>query len=251
MTNSSQIRIVSFNVHYAKKPSSIAQAILANSKLAAADVILLQEVEYHLAEGRGRADKIAENLSMECVYAPARIRGANGTHGLAVLSRLPVLEVEIVPLPFFRLAFRSRRRIALRVVVETSSGPVQIYNVHLDTTINAAHRLDQLRAVIENFQNHTQLPTVIAGDFNTIQARFLMRKVPIFFADQRKKITAYLSQHGYSTRRIRGYTMKQGLIRFRLDGIYVNGPQIVDSGVERSVKISDHAPIWVDLSIGQ
>lgn len=243
------IRLVSFNVHYAKKPLAIAEALLSHPKLAGADVILLQEVEYHLSEGQGRADQIAQRLGMECVYAPASIRGARATHGLAVLTRLPVLEVEIVPLPFFRLAFRSRRRIALRVVLDTPRGALQIYNVHLDTRINIAHRLDQLKAVLDNFQSLAPIPTVIAGDLNTIQARFLIRSVPIFFVNQRKKITKYLSEHGYSTRRIRGYTMKQGLVRFKLDGIYVNGPSIVDSGVERSVKVSDHTPIWVDLAI--
>ncbi len=243
------VRLVSFNVHYAKKPAKVAAAIQENYNLSHADVILLQEVEYHLREGQGRADQIAEILGLECVYVPARIEGSKATHGLAVLTRFPVLEVEVIQLPFFKLGFRSRRRIALRVVLQTPYGQLQVYNIHLDTTINIKHRLEQLMAVIEDFKAQEILPTVIAGDLNTIQASFLIRKVPIFFADQRKKVTHFFSQHSFVTRKIRGYTMKQGLVRFSLDGIYANGPTILNSGVERTVTVSDHAPIWVDLDL--
>lgn len=245
----SGLRVVSFNVHYAKNPQQVALAIQNNHNLTHADVILLQEVEYHLREGLGRADQIANTLGFECVYAPASIRGARATHGLAVLTKLPVLAVEIVQLPFFRLAFRSRRRIALRVELQTPQGPLQLYNVHLDTRINIKHRLEQLMAVVENFKTQELLPTVIAGDLNTIQAQFLIRTVPIFFADQRKKVVKFLKEHKFVTRRIRGYTMKQGIVRFNLDGVYVNGLRIINSGVEREIKVSDHAPIWVDLEL--
>jgi endonuclease/exonuclease/phosphatase family metal-dependent hydrolase len=244
---SASIRLVSFNVHYAKNPYKIAEAIKEHADLSHADVILLQEVEYHLHEGKGRADQIAEFLGYECIYAPASTRGSRGTHGLAVLTKLPVLETEVVQLPFFKLGFRSRRRIALRVVLDTPQGPVQVYNVHLDTRINIQHRLQQLSAVMENFHTKAKLPTVIAGDLNTIQATFIARSIPIFFANQRAAVSRFLQGHGYISERIRGYTMKQGLVRFNLDGIFANGLQISTIAVERNVQVSDHAPIWADL----
>ncbi|MCC7356815.1 MAG: hypothetical protein IT410_04375, partial [Candidatus Doudnabacteria bacterium] len=80
------LRVVSFNVHYAKDPLAVAEAIKADQNLSNADVILLQEVEYHLKEGKGRAAQIAEQLGMECVYAPAAARSRKATHGLAVLT---------------------------------------------------------------------------------------------------------------------------------------------------------------------
>jgi endonuclease/exonuclease/phosphatase family metal-dependent hydrolase len=241
------IRIVSFNVHFAKYPLAIAEAITFHTTLNQADVFLLQEVESHPHEGKGRAEVLAEALGMECVYVPARFERGNATHGLAVLTKLTVLEVEAIPLPFFRLALRSRPRIAVRVVLKTRYGKVQIYNVHLDTTINVKQRVEQMQAVIQHAANASNVATVVAGDLNTLPMRFIARTVPIFFSAQKKHIATLMTKHGYTSRKIKGYTMKQGLVRFNLDAIYVSGMKITRSGVERRVHVSDHMPIWVDI----
>ncbi len=241
------LRVVSFNVHYAKDPFAIAAAIKADQNLRNADVILLQEVEYHLKEGKGRAAQIAEQLGMECVYAPATARSRKATHGLAVLTNLPIDHIEIIRLPFHVLGFRSRQRIALRIVIDTPNGKAQIYNVHLDTRINPKKRIEQLRAVMDSIGTREAMPTVIAGDLNTIQAWFVAGTFPIFFADQRKAVNDFFEEYGYATQAIKGYTMKQGPVRFKLDAIYVSGFDITHAAVERGVQVSDHAPIWADL----
>ncbi len=241
------LRVVSFNVHYAKDPLAVAQAIKSDQNLSNADVILLQEVEYHLKEGKGRATQIAEHLGMECVYAPAAARSRKATHGLAILTNYPIDQIEIIRLPFHVLGFKSRQRIALRIVLDTPNGKAQVYNVHLDTRINPKKRVEQLRAIMDNISAQETMPTIIAGDLNTIQAWFIGGTLPVFFADQRKAVNEFFNEHGYATQTVKGYTMRQGFVRFKLDAIYVSGFDFMHSAVERGVQVSDHAPIWADL----
>ncbi len=82
----SPFTIVSYNVHFGKKTSSISDIFLQNDNLKNADIILLQEVEEHVVEHSSRATRIAESLGYHCLYAPAQIRKQKGTHGLAIFE---------------------------------------------------------------------------------------------------------------------------------------------------------------------
>lgn len=242
------LRVATFNVFYAKNPKRFSEAILSNENLSKADVILMQEVESYSSEGKARAEAIAEDLKMTCVYTPARDSGIDGTHGLAILSRYPIKETEVVPLPFFRLARNSRQRIAVNSILDINGTQIQIANVHLDTTLNLGARLKQVKEIVEHVKNHPVQKAIIAGDFNTTPFIFLLRLIPIFYSDQRSKFYRYLTQNGFYTKLDKiGYTMRRKVFKFSLDSIFVKGLEIVGFGIERSVTVSDHHPVWVDI----
>ena len=69
------LRVASWNVHFGADPAGLAAAIGAEPALAAADVLLIQEVEAYPDEPGCRAARLAAALGMTWAYAPARQEG--------------------------------------------------------------------------------------------------------------------------------------------------------------------------------
>lgn len=162
-----RLRVVSFNVHYARDLELLTRSLKSNPALQGADIFLIQEIESYAAEGASRARKLAEALGLNYVYAPARTTLTGGTHGLAILSRYPLTEIEVLALPRNDLGSRTRRRIALGATVEAAGRRLRLYNLHLDTRINIEERLAQLAPVLEAARRQPLDAVVIGGDFNT------------------------------------------------------------------------------------
>jgi endonuclease/exonuclease/phosphatase family metal-dependent hydrolase len=245
------IRVMTFNVHFGEDTAAISKAINENENLRSADIILLQEVEHHEIEKIPRAQLIAEKLDMHFAYAPARnLYRKAGTHGLATLSRYPILDAEIIRLTPYKLIWRTSSRIALNITVDIDGTPFKIINVHLDTRISARERLDQLKPVVERALSGPEGKMLIAGDFNTLPVYFIKRMVPAFLLNQKKIVDSYFSKNGFKTqiKEIK-YTMRKGYIHFKLDSIYVRGTEATRYGMEKDVTVSDHQPLWADISL--
>ena len=248
------IRIATFNVFYGTEPVKIAAAIKSNQNLKNTDIILLQEIEAHADEGKERAGAIAEELGLGWIYAPARESGKetklHGTHGLAILSKFPIKEFEIIPLRKYNLGYNSRKRIALNAIIDVDGDLIQVCNVHLDLRINIKDRISQITDVVDKIENHHIKKVVMGGDFNTTPILWALRLFPIFYSGQRKKFNIFLLKKGFQSEFLKiGYTMQQKLIKFSLDSIYSKGLKVTNFGIERDVKVSDHKPVWVDIQL--
>jgi endonuclease/exonuclease/phosphatase family metal-dependent hydrolase len=240
------LRVVTFNVHFGADVPALVRAIRSNPRLSQADVLLLQEIESH--PGDDRAAKLAEALQLDLVYAPARLEG-DGTHGLAILSRYPLTNLEVLGLKQFDLGFRgTRRRIAMAATVQLPGRAVRVYNVHLDTRLTPEDRLRQLEPVMEEAAR--QPFAIIGGDFNTINAvasLLPMVPVPLPGFSQAAGLDAYMKAHGFST-------PFEGIGRthwfpMRLDAVFARGLEVERFDKETSVDVSDHFPLWVDLKV--
>jgi endonuclease/exonuclease/phosphatase family metal-dependent hydrolase len=245
-----QLRIVSFNVHYGQDITVLAESILQAPNLKDSQIFLLQEIESYPSEEASRTRKLAEALEMNYAYAPARhIEDSDGTHGLAILSRYPLRDVEILPLPVFDLGYRTRRRIAVAATVDVPGRPLRVYNLHLDTRINTQDRLTQLGPVLEAATSHQVTDTVIGGDFNTNPLRWLFHRVPVFRSNQAGAVDKLMRENGFSTPLTKsGVTMNRKLFKARVDTIYTRGLEERSAGVAREVQSSDHFPVWVEVS---
>jgi ribosomal protein S8 len=74
--------------------------------------------------------------------------------------------------------------------------------------------------------------------------------LPVFYSNQKKRFRALLKEKGFQTHfQNAGHTLKRGPIRLQLDGIYPKNSDIVQFSVERSVRTSDHFPMWADILI--
>jgi endonuclease/exonuclease/phosphatase family metal-dependent hydrolase len=236
------IRVVTYNVHYGEHPDRLAAAILGNAKLREADVWLVQEMQSHPREPVSRCRRLAERLGMSFVYAPAR-RYGDGTHGLAVLSRFPILRAEQMPVPFFDLHFQSERRIALHVTLDVAGRPLELINLHLDTRINRRDRVRQMEAVVE----HSARRVVIGGDLNTNNVHWLFRAIPIARSAHDRALDDFMHARGFAAPTASSGSTTHMIVHLRLDSLYARDLTVLATGVERSVKASDHYPVWIDL----
>lgn len=242
------LRVVTFNVHFGADVPALAHALQSNPELRRADVLLLQEIESY--PGDDRAAKLAQDLNLNLVYAPARPEG-NGTHGLAILSRYPLSDLEVIRLKHYDMGlggFRARRRIAMAATLHLPGRNVRVYNVHLDTRLTPEERLQQLEPVVEDALN--QPAALIGGDFNTINAvtsLLPLVPVPVPGFSQAAGLDAYMKAKGFATPfekigRTHHFPM-------RLDAVYARGLEVEREGKETSVNVSDHFPLWVDIRV--
>jgi len=236
------MRIVSFNVNQTDL-SHFMGDIQKDEVLATADVLLLQEIEeYH------SADDVKQTLLDYGFYhfSPTRLL-KGGEHGIAILSKIPIQDYEILELPAFNLFFRSRKRIGVRGFIDVAGERVQVCNVHLDSRLNITDRIRQITPFIEHIRKDGG-KIILGGDFNTIPLRLYKNLLPIGLHDQGKQFHEYLLQNGLSTFHVQPkYSMRSGKIRWLLDYIYVSNMEIKQYGVRAKIEKSDHHPVWADV----
>jgi endonuclease/exonuclease/phosphatase family metal-dependent hydrolase len=215
------IRVVTFNVEYAKRITEAIAALRA-PPLRGADVLALQEMD---APG---VTAIAEALGMNYVYYPAsRHPGTGRDFGNAILSPWPIEASRKVLLPG-RSRGMHQARAAVMATVRVGDRAVAVYAVHLTSPwgMGGGGRARQADAVIADAEGATG-PVIVAGDFNSsgIGARFSARG----FAWPTRKV-------GHSAG------------PFSFDHIFTRGLRLEgaqSAGVARSgPRASDHWPVW-------
>jgi len=226
---------------------AIARAIIGNSKLAAADILFLQEIEAHDDEAGPRAEQVAAELGMSFAYAPGYGLRSGGSHGVAILSRFPLRDLEVIELPYFNVVVNSARRVALGATIEVGGEALRVFSVHLDNRINPSKRKIQMAPVLAAAQKFSG-PVVVAGDLNTSPFCWVGNLVPVPCGMQDNAMEKGARQSGLSTPVSRvGSTSKW--FWMRLDAIYIRGLVPKERAVERSVRLSDHLPMWIDLAL--
>jgi endonuclease/exonuclease/phosphatase family metal-dependent hydrolase len=239
------LRVVTFNVHYGADVPALVRAVRENRRLHAADVLLLQEIEQHPGDDRPAA--LAGALGLSVVYAAARPAG-NGTHGLAILSRLPLRDLEVVGLRQYDLVYGTRRRIALAATVEVEGQPLRIFNVHLDTRLAPEQRMNQLEPIAARASG---LPrAIVGGDVNTINCvTSLLPALPLPLPgyEQGPLLDRFMRARGFAAPLdSAGAT---GPLGMRLDALYVKGVRVAGAGKEDTGSVSDHLPLWMDVAL--
>lgn len=245
---SNPLRVVTFNVQLGADVDGISAAIAGNDNIAHADLFLLQEEESYPDESAARAVRLADALDLGCIYVPAREVG-DGTHGLAILSRVPVDNVEVMALPESSIA---NPRIALRADVHAAGSTLRIIDLHLGAMLNVTDRILQMRPAVL----HAADTVLVAGDFNSNPYVWDDGKVPVVpvsvvtNADQGPVLDDYMRTLGYDTPTADvGPTEHMFGVSSRLDAIYSRGLQVTSGQVERNMDVSDHWPLWVDVTM--
>jgi endonuclease/exonuclease/phosphatase family metal-dependent hydrolase len=238
------LRLVTFNVH-AESADALVLGIQSSRTMSSADLFLLQEMESSASEAENRARQVARRLDMHFAYAPAYARWDGGSHGVAVLSRFPLRDIEVIELPRYDVYFNSGRRIALGATADTDGGALRVYSVHLDNRINTSARVRQLAPVLERAEHDTDA-VIIGGDLNTSPFCWLAHVLPVVCTRQAARLEAAVRQRGYATPAV-GVGPTSKWLGMRLDALFTRGLTPVDTGVDRSVRLSDHLPLWVDV----
>lgn len=237
------ISAVSLNLAKEASAEKVLRAIQDAARLREADVFLFQEVRHQ--EGK---TSVAHEAARELGYSAA-FEAAPGfsDQGLAIVSRYPITNVLITSLKTYDLRFRSRRRLAIAATAGTPWGDVRVWNVHLDTRINAGERLEQLQPVMEDAARYSG-PRLIGGDFNTNNLYWVGNVLPLPFGPTHgATIRKSMKQHGFETPFSRGVTTFP-LLRSHLDWIFLSGLTAIGASVEPA-RFSDHHAIRVDARL--
>jgi endonuclease/exonuclease/phosphatase family metal-dependent hydrolase len=221
-TDTTEIRVVTFNIKYSKEIEKAIDLIENTPGLRGADILLLQEMD---ATG---VHQIAFALGMCYVYYPATVHPSSGRDfGDAILSRWPITNDRKIILPH-NGRFGKTQRIAVTGTITVHGREIQLYSLHLATWIEASfkHRKDQARAVVKDAKRVPDR-VIVGGDLNS------------------HDVGEVFTEGGFAwpTREV-GRTAVNG----KLDHIFLRGLGLMDSssvGVVHDNKgASDHRPVW-------
>jgi endonuclease/exonuclease/phosphatase family metal-dependent hydrolase len=225
------IKVITFNLKYAKELALAVQEFRAWPSLLNADVILLQEMDWHGTQ------EMASVLGYNYLYYPASIHPWTGKlFGNAILSKWPISRTEKLMLPYTN-PLTKQQRIAAAATVTVDDLPVRVYSIHLETILlSRAKRLEQVRTILEHIESQEGPEHyIIGGDFNMVGAREISLARALF------------SEAGFESA-----TLEVGAtaVRFlRLDHIYTKGMQLLEAGKETRSISSDHIPVWAVLEV--
>ncbi len=129
------VRVLTWNLQGRERPDL--DAVLGVVRDLRPDVVCLQEVQ------RRQATWLAERLGWTSTWRFKHWPVVAPAEGLAVLAPEPPDEVRTVVLARFVAVWSWRRRIALRGVVRTSVGDLEVVDVHLGAGVAEAERVRQ------------------------------------------------------------------------------------------------------------
>ncbi|MEZ6127679.1 MAG: endonuclease/exonuclease/phosphatase family protein [Planctomycetaceae bacterium] len=231
----SVLRVLCYNIHYGQGNDGVydLQRLADVIKDAKPDLVALQEVDVGV-ERSGRvheARRLGELTGMAVRFGPTQ-HYQGGLFGNAVLSKLPILDVHIQPLPYTEATEErvTYPRGAIAVKVRAQSGSEILFiSTHFQHNLEE-DRVAEATAVNEFFANHPQA-TILAGDMNAVPG-----SEPINILEQKwtNAIDASAAPSAPSDKP-----------RSRIDYIFHRGPglRMVSSQVIAEAMASDHRPV--------
>jgi endonuclease/exonuclease/phosphatase family metal-dependent hydrolase len=224
------LRVVTFNIAYAREIDRALQVLRENPPLVRPDVLCLQEMD---APG---VERMARELEMNWVYYPSAVHPK--THrdfGCAILSPWPLVEAGKVVLPIAATGSGIRRS-AARATIVRGLERVRVYSVHLPSPLGVGEEARRKQAaVLLDDAARSPDPVVIAGDLNS------------------RGLGKVFEKRGYAwITRDNGATTRFWCFGLRFDHIFARGLSaetgVVASGVvEDNRDASDHRPVWAVL----
>ena len=241
----------------ARNLKTAARVFSDNALLPQPDILALQEADKETGRAGGQhvAAKLAAALNVPFVHVGAGIpRGIEpeqrewwlnfeeqialhdpGDTGIALLSRMSLAEIERIDLPWHKCAWRPR--LAMGTTVELAGKRVRLFNVHVDPHGPLDNQHQQIEALLERAEK-CDGPRAIFGDFNTLSK------------EKAVEIRRLMESRGYSTPFPTGTPTWRGAgLRFHADWIFVKGLSVTRWGVVKPLNVSDHWPIWAEVSL--
>lgn len=193
------------------------------------DLALLTEVEGGSRRSRytSQLDALSENSGMpHAHFFPTWNLGSSVNEGNGLLSRLPVSQARVHPLPSAR-----NPRVLGEALIDINGIPVTIFVAHL--ALSTQPRLTQLEKIAEIVKD-TRTPIILGGDFN--------ERDRSSFKILKKAGLAHATALGYPSWRPR-HALQSLFVspHFRLRSV----------SVARDALFSDHLPLIIEATLKQ
>ncbi len=231
------IRILTYNLHHGEGVDGkvdlkrIARVITD----AHADIVALQEVDQKTERTGGvdQAAELARLTGLHFAYGKA-MDYQGGAYGQALLSRWPLTDFVVHPLPN---PTKVEPRIAISAQVRPPGQPgFRFVGTHLDANRDDTARWQQTTRLIELFGTDTT-PTILVGDFNARPETRVLQALTAYFSDASASNPAPTSPAPAPARRI-DYVLVRPAAQW----------QVQTSTVLPEAVASDHRPLRVELS---
>ena len=225
------MRVVSWNIELGRNVDGVAEILLDHPDLQSADIVLSQEMS------TDSANALAERLGMHVLYDWAELHCKTGEpFGNAIMTRSPLRDPEHLRLPHIARV-NGQPRSAVFAATTVDDVDVLIGSIHLETVLLSLRRRVQQLEPVSQFLAGSAGPSIIGGDFNTASRRSIAAfERTLAAADMQR-----LSELGEETFHRFGRP-------FVLDHFFGRGLRALDGGVVPTGAVSDHEPIWVELS---
>jgi len=182
----SALKAISWNIERGKNLDGLLRVFRSHPEFKQADLFLLTEVDWGMARSGNRnvAAELGEALGFYSYFAPSYYNFTNGhgfernsegenslgLHGKAILSRFPLQDIQVIPMPNATDKLKSKEarlgeKRALLGSIALGEKKLNLACTHLDAFSSPKMRARQLGEALRGCQGEG--PLLIAGDWNT------------------------------------------------------------------------------------
>jgi endonuclease/exonuclease/phosphatase family metal-dependent hydrolase len=241
---SPKLRVFCYNIHYGqgmdgKYDIERLADVINRSK---PDLVALQEVDVGVRRSGQvhEAQRLAELTGMAVRYGPTQ-HYEGGLFGNAVLTRFPILDVLIQPLPYTESTPErvTYPRGAIAVTVRgPNDKPLRFISTHFQHNI-PDDRIAEAKAINDLFaSDDTAIPTILAGDMNA--------------TPEAEPIQILLERWSNATDDPASPSAPSPKPRSRIDYIFYRTAsqfRVIDAKVIAEAMASDHRPVQADFEL--
>ena len=247
-TKPKDLKVVSYNIRWrgGDELRQLIRLLKDDQEIGGAAIIALQEVDRDKKRTRNAntVKLIAEDLGLYYAWtAPPTVKGDEEEEtGVAILSAYPLNDVKRIVLPHEGPG--KRRRVAIGATVLVAKTAVRVYSVHSETRISVDKKIEQMSAVLADLANHKNMPAMIMGDLNTWEPSAVRRTHELF-----TKANFNTPFDNDTPTFFRSVVLFP--IELKLDWIWLRGCEVSRHGIDKTINISDHWPLWVVINFGR
>jgi endonuclease/exonuclease/phosphatase family metal-dependent hydrolase len=253
MTDNTNLRIVSYNIHKGLSFANrrlVLRAIRDALRTVDPDIVLMQEV---VGEHRGHEQRfdgwpvetqlqyLAGGWWSDAVYGKNAVYD-HGHHGNAILSKFSI--TSCVNIDLSRNRFERRGLLHARIQIANRAEPVHVCALHLDLLhLSRKHQIAHLGRYIREAVP-SSAPLILGGDFNDWRPR-----APQSLMRECAAIDAYTEANGSAPRTYPAWFPMLALDRIYVRNLRVAGAEVLAGGSWR--RTSDHLALKVDLHLSR
>jgi len=240
--DATEIKIVSYNIRW-RSGKELEQIIdWLKGKGALPTLIGLQEVD-RAKQRSGQTNNarvLAESLGMYYAWAapplPKGSREKEQETGVELLSPYPLTDITRIVLP--QAGPGGRWRVALGATIKIGKTALRVYSVHSETRIPVSQKLGQLRAVLDDLARFPKtMPAIVLGDFNSWELPAIEGIRKLF--EGSGFVTPFSDDERTFSRKALVFDLE-----LKLDWIWLRELSVKSSGIDRTLTVSDHFPLW-------